>query len=49
MKENANLVLVLGGARSGKSVYAESLITLHEPLWVYVATAQAFDLSLIHI
>ena len=43
MKENANLVLVLGGARSGKSVYAESLITLHEPLWVYVATAQAFD------
>ena len=43
MKENANLVFVLGGARSGKSVYAEGLITLHEPQWVYVATAQAFD------
>jgi adenosyl cobinamide kinase/adenosyl cobinamide phosphate guanylyltransferase len=34
---------VLGGARSGKSRYAESLITRLPPPWVYVATAHAFD------
>jgi adenosylcobinamide kinase/adenosylcobinamide-phosphate guanylyltransferase len=34
---------VLGGARSGKSRYAEQLLTRHAPPWVYVATAQAFD------
>src|SRR5436305_2607297 len=39
----ADLTLVLGGARSGKSRYAESLITAHAPPWVYVATAQALD------
>ena len=37
------LTLVLGGARSGKSRYAEDLITRLAPPWVYVATAQAFD------
>ena len=37
------LSLVLGGARSGKSRYAEALITRLPPPWVYVATAQAFD------
>jgi adenosylcobinamide kinase / adenosylcobinamide-phosphate guanylyltransferase len=35
-----SVVLVLGGARSGKSRYAESLA--HQPAH-YVATAQAFD------
>ena len=35
--------LVLGGARSGKSRYAESLITTLPPPWTYVATAQALD------
>jgi adenosylcobinamide kinase/adenosylcobinamide-phosphate guanylyltransferase len=35
-----SVVLVLGGARSGKSRYAESLI--HAPKH-YIATAQAFD------
>jgi adenosylcobinamide kinase / adenosylcobinamide-phosphate guanylyltransferase len=39
----AGLTLVLGGARSGKSRYAESLITALPPPWLYIATAQAFD------
>ena len=37
------LTLVLGGARSGKSRHAESLVTALPPPWLYVATAQAFD------
>jgi adenosyl cobinamide kinase/adenosyl cobinamide phosphate guanylyltransferase len=37
------LTLVLGGARSGKSRYAEALITALPPPWIYVATAQALD------
>jgi adenosylcobinamide kinase / adenosylcobinamide-phosphate guanylyltransferase len=40
---SANLTLVLGGARSGKSRYAESLITASAPPWTYVATAEAGD------
>ena len=37
------LTLVLGGARSGKSRYAESLITALPAPWIYIATAQACD------
>ena len=39
----ARLTLVLGGARSGKSRYAEALITALPPPWIYAATGQAFD------
>ena len=35
--------LILGGARSGKSTYAESLIAAYPPPYVYVATAQPLD------
>jgi adenosylcobinamide kinase/adenosylcobinamide-phosphate guanylyltransferase len=37
------LTLVLGGARSGKSRYAESLIAALPPPWIFVATAEAGD------
>jgi adenosylcobinamide kinase/adenosylcobinamide-phosphate guanylyltransferase len=37
------LTLVLGGARSGKSRYAESRIMASRPPWVFVATAEPGD------
>ncbi len=43
MKPENSKTLVLGGARSGKSAYAERLVTALPPPWVYCATAQAFD------
>ena len=39
----ANLTLILGGARSGKSALAESLLTAVSGPWAYIATAEAHD------
>jgi adenosylcobinamide kinase/adenosylcobinamide-phosphate guanylyltransferase len=39
----ARVTLVLGGARSGKSRFAESLLTAHPGRRIYVATAEARD------
>lgn len=38
-----HLTVVLGGARSGKSRYAEELIRKLPAPWIYLATAEALD------
>ncbi len=43
MTSPVRLALVLGGARSGKSRYAEGLITALPQPWIYVATGEAGD------
>lgn len=43
MKNLPNLTLVLGGAASGKSAYAEMLCTQSGRAKIYIATAQVFD------
>lgn len=49
MNANASreLALVLGGARSGKSRFAEGLLARHAPPWLYVATAEAGDAEMV--
>jgi adenosylcobinamide kinase / adenosylcobinamide-phosphate guanylyltransferase len=43
LPDRATLTFVLGGARSGKSAHAETLLRRHPAPWHYIATAQAFD------
>ncbi len=39
----SNVTFVLGGARSGKTAYAQQLVQAQSAQRVYIATAQAFD------
>ena len=41
--QNPQLTLVLGGARSGKSRFAEQAVMASPAPWIYVATAEPFD------
>ena len=42
------LTLILGGARSGKSSYAQQMAQQHAGPVIYLATAQALDLEMEH-
>lgn len=42
-ERDRRLILLLGGARSGKSTYAENWAQAHGERVLFVATAQAFD------
>lgn len=41
------LTLILGGARSGKSRYAEKILAKAPHPWIYLATAQALDSEMV--
>lgn len=43
MPDGHGLTFLLGGARSGKSAHAETLVGAHRAPWTYIATAQAHD------
>ncbi|BCG93961.1 bifunctional adenosylcobinamide kinase/adenosylcobinamide-phosphate guanylyltransferase [Mesorhizobium sp. 131-2-1] len=42
-RASGTLTFILGGARSGKSAHAETLVTAGPPPWTYIATAEAYD------
>jgi adenosylcobinamide kinase/adenosylcobinamide-phosphate guanylyltransferase len=42
-KTNMSIHLILGGARSGKSAFAEKMASSHELPVTYIATAQVYD------
>ncbi|UCI10040.1 bifunctional adenosylcobinamide kinase/adenosylcobinamide-phosphate guanylyltransferase [Mesorhizobium sp. B1-1-8] len=42
-RATGQLTFIIGGARSGKSAHAETLVTARPPPWAYIATAQAYD------
>ncbi|MBZ9948169.1 bifunctional adenosylcobinamide kinase/adenosylcobinamide-phosphate guanylyltransferase [Mesorhizobium sp. BR1-1-11] len=43
MPDRGRLTFIIGGARSGKSPHAETLMTALPSPWTYIATAQAYD------
>lgn len=43
MPDGGRLTFVLGGARSGKSRFAETLVTEAPAPWLYIATAEPLD------
>ncbi|RVD73914.1 MAG: bifunctional adenosylcobinamide kinase/adenosylcobinamide-phosphate guanylyltransferase [Mesorhizobium sp.] len=43
MPNRRGLTFIIGGARSGKSTHAETLVTASPSPWAYIATAEAYD------
>ncbi|WP_192180993.1 bifunctional adenosylcobinamide kinase/adenosylcobinamide-phosphate guanylyltransferase [Mesorhizobium amorphae] len=43
MPDRKGLTFIIGGARSGKSAHAETLVTAGPAPWTYIATAEAYD------
>lgn len=43
MSTDPRIIMVTGGARSGKSALAESIVVRHQDPRIYIATAQAWD------
>lgn len=42
------ICFILGGAKSGKSQYAEQLVMQHAAPWIYLATGRAWDEEMRH-
>ena len=42
-RASGTLTFIIGGARSGKSAHAETLVTAGPAPWTYIATAEAYD------
>jgi len=43
LPDRGRLTFIIGGARSGKSAHAETLVTALPSPWTYIATAEAYD------